>query len=205
MAVLPMFPLGTVLLPHMVLPLHVFEPRYRAMMDDVLAADGRFGVVLIARGHEVGGGDERTDLGCVARVLRAEQVEDGRWLVISVGTDRFRVARWVADDPYPRAEIEPIDEPDGQEHLSGLHDALTHRVRAVLALQAEVGEDAVPPTFDAAEDPTVACWQLAVLAPLTPLDAQQVLATGDCRRRLELLGELLDGVEETLRFRLQHG
>src|SRR4051812_26706984 len=56
---LPMFPLGTVLFPHAVLPLHVFEPRYRALVETCLHSDGRFGVVLIERGYEVGGGDAR--------------------------------------------------------------------------------------------------------------------------------------------------
>jgi uncharacterized protein len=81
-----MFPLGTVLFPHMVLPLHVFEPRYRALLDDVLEGGGEFGVVLISRGHEVGGGDLRTDVGTVARILRAEQLDEDRWFVIAVGT-----------------------------------------------------------------------------------------------------------------------
>ena len=59
MAVLPMFPLGTVLLPGAVLPLHVFEPRYRQLVQDCLAGEPEFGVVLIERGSEVGGGDQR--------------------------------------------------------------------------------------------------------------------------------------------------
>ena len=66
-----MFPLGSVLLPSMVLPLHVFEPRYRALVRDVLDGDGEFGVCLISRGHEVGGDDVRTDVGTVARVHEA--------------------------------------------------------------------------------------------------------------------------------------
>ncbi|WP_415830929.1 LON peptidase substrate-binding domain-containing protein [Janibacter anophelis] len=59
MDVLPMFPLGTVLLPGNPLPLQVFEPRYLAMLRDIAGGDGRFGVVLIERGFEVGGGDQR--------------------------------------------------------------------------------------------------------------------------------------------------
>lgn len=200
---LPIFPLGTVLLPHMVLPLHVFEPRYQALMADVLAGDGRFGVVLIARGHEVGGGDERTDLGCVAEIVRTEQLADGRWLVATIGTHRFRVARWLPDDPYPRAEVALLDDRHDHDALPTLHDEVARDLRGVLALRAELGEDGVPPTFDVPEDPAAACWQLAVLAPLTPFDAQRILATGSCEERLRVLAELLGGVAEALRFRIQ--
>ena len=74
---LPMFPLGTVLFPHGVLPIHVFEPRYRAMVDDCLAGDARFGVVLIERGSEVGGGDTRFHVGTVAQIVQAGKMPDG--------------------------------------------------------------------------------------------------------------------------------
>ena len=90
---LPMFPLGTVLLPHMLLPLHIFEPRYRALIHDVLDGDREFGVTLIERGHEVGGGDRRADVGTVAHVEEAEELDDGRWVVLAAGTRRIRVER----------------------------------------------------------------------------------------------------------------
>ncbi len=76
-----MFPLGTVLLPGMPLSLHVFEPRYRQMVDDCRAGDGTFGVVLIERGSEVGGGDVRTDVGTLTRIVEARELPDGRWLL----------------------------------------------------------------------------------------------------------------------------
>ncbi|HKA85142.1 MAG TPA: LON peptidase substrate-binding domain-containing protein, partial [Acidimicrobiales bacterium] len=106
MPVAPMFPLGTVLVPGMVLPLHVFEPRYRRMVNDSRTHhDSTFGVVLIERGSEVGGGDVRTDVGTLARILRAEELPDGRWILGALGIHRIRVDRWLPDDPYPRAEI----------------------------------------------------------------------------------------------------
>ena len=99
--VLPMFPLGTVLFPHAVLPLHVFEPRYRVMMRRCIDGDGEFGVVLIERGNEVGGGDTRFDIGTVARIVQAAELEDGRFAIAAVGLGRFQVVRWLAEDPYP--------------------------------------------------------------------------------------------------------
>jgi Lon protease-like protein len=78
MAALPMFPLGTVLLPGGVMPLHVFEPRYRQMIKDCMASDAEFGVTLIERGSEVGGGDVRSEVGTVARIrTRAPMSKSG--------------------------------------------------------------------------------------------------------------------------------
>src|SRR4051794_29363897 len=106
MALMPMFPLGSVLLPGAVLPLHVFEPRYRTLVDACLAADEHeFGVVLIDRGHEVGGGDVRRRAGTVARMMQVAELEAGRYAVVAVGTRRIRVERWLDDDPYPRADV----------------------------------------------------------------------------------------------------
>lgn len=200
---LPMFPLGTVLFPHMVLPLHIFEPRYRALMHDVLADDREFGVTLISRGHEVGGGDLRTDVGTVAKVVQAEEMDDGRWLAISIGTRRFRVERWLPDAPYPIAEIVDLPDDHVDEQVRGHLERLVPRLRRVLAMQSELGEDGVPSTFDLAEEPDVACWQAAVLAPLNPFDAQRVLATNRCTDRIELLDELLVGSSEAFEFRLR--
>ena len=98
---LPMFPLSTVLFPHAPLPLHVFEPRYRRLMADCLDDDGSFGVVLIARGPEVGGGDERVAVGTVARVDHVDRLDDGRMLVMARGVSRISVDRWLGESPYP--------------------------------------------------------------------------------------------------------
>src|SRR5215212_8521786 len=111
MVVMPMFPLGTVLFPHALLPLHVFEPRYRLMTQRVLRGDGEFGVVLVERGSEVGGGDTRFGIGTVARVVRAQELPDGGYALTAVGMRRIRVERWVSDDPFPQAEVTDLDRP----------------------------------------------------------------------------------------------
>ena len=107
-----MFPLGSVLFPSLVLPLHVFEERYRTLMRHVLDGDHEFGVCLIERGSEVGGGDFRSGIGTVATVQEAAELPDGRWAVVTVGTRRIRVERWLDDDPYPRAVVEDHPDPD---------------------------------------------------------------------------------------------
>jgi Lon protease-like protein len=185
---MPMFPLGTVLLPGSVLPLQIFEPRYRAMIRDCLAGDQCFGVVLIARGHEVGGGDERTDVGTVARVVRAAELPNGMWQLLAVGTSRIRVRRWLPDDPYPQAEVEPWDDDPTAEPLDPHRYAtLLDTVRRVLALAAEVGQPAAPATTEFADDPALGTFQIAAALPLGPFDLQRVLATDRVGARAELL------------------
>jgi uncharacterized protein len=107
---LPMFPLGTVLLPFQVLPLHVFEPRYQALVRTCLSGEPEFGVTLIERGSEVGGGDMRAGVGCLARIVDVKQFPDGRLALVAVGTTRLEVIEWLADDPYPQAMIAELDE-----------------------------------------------------------------------------------------------
>src|SRR6476646_946546 len=117
MAIMPMFPLGSVLLPGGVLPLHVFEPRYRALVQDCLAsAEHEFGVVLIERGFEVGGGDFRCLVGTVARMVQVAELDDGRYALVTIGTRRIRVNGWLPDDPYPKADVE--DWPDEEDFTS---------------------------------------------------------------------------------------
>ncbi|MEZ5262267.1 MAG: LON peptidase substrate-binding domain-containing protein [Acidimicrobiales bacterium] len=174
--VLPMFPLQTVLLPTAVLPLQIFEPRYRAMIRQVLDDDRCFGVALIARGHEVGGGDERTDIGTLAQVVGAQELPDGRWYVVALGTRRFRVRRWLPDDPFPIAEIEDWDDdPAAEPATSESYAALLAATRRLLALAAEAGEPAGEATMDFADDPGLGTFQVAASLPLGPFDRQNVL------------------------------
>lgn len=194
---LPMFPLGTVLMPHMVLPLHIFEPRYRTMFHDLMDGDREFGVVQIARGSETGGGEVRCDVGTIARVLQAEELDDGRWVAVTVGTRRVRVREWYPDDPYPQARVDELAEDGIDDDVRRRRDDLLPRVRRLLALRSELGDDTVPSTFDVADDDAVACWQLLVLTPLSEHDAQQLLATDGWEARLDRFTALLAELEET--------
>ena len=108
-----MFPLQSALLPGEDLPLRVFEPRYSTLVADCLATDDpAFGVVLIARGREIGGGDERHDVGALARIAQFADHGAGQYQLKCSVQERFRVVEWLPDDPYPRAVIEEWpDEP----------------------------------------------------------------------------------------------
>lgn len=204
MARLPMFPLGSVLLPGAVLPLQVFEPRYVQMVGECLAGTPEFGVVLIERGSEVGGGDVRTDTGTRARIVAAEEVGGGRWHVVAVGTRRLRVHRWLEDAPYPHADVEdwpdapasPLPTPAAYEHLLA-------GTRRLLALATEAGLPVGELGSAFAEDPALGTFEVAAALPLGPLDRQRVLATEGAAARVELLEELLEDARILLQARLE--
>jgi hypothetical protein len=200
-----MFPLGGVLFPSVVLPLHVFEPRYRALVDDCMAGSSEFGVVLITRGSEVGGDDVRTDVGTVARIIEAVKMEDGRWVLNTVGTRRVRVDRWLPDDPYPRAEVRdwPDDDPDADLHER--YQAGVSSLRRVLALKAELGEGAAPATIELTDEPGLGSLQLCALAPFGPLDQQRLLASPGAAGRLDEVVRMLDEEAGFLEQRLRMG
>jgi Lon protease-like protein len=201
-----MFPLGTVLFPGMGLPLHVFEARYRTMTEEILAGDRRFGVVLIERGSEVGGGDQRFDVGTVAEVAEAAQTADGRWALIAVGRERFRVEDWLPEDPYPAALVSPCTEQPAGDGCSEALAEADKNVRRSLALAAELGEPSpLPPGFGLPDDPVAAGWQLASIAPIGPVDRQRLLADDDPVSRLVTLAQLADDAATMLAYRLSRG
>jgi uncharacterized protein len=200
---MPMFPLGTVLLPGSLLPLHVFEPRYRRMMDECLIGTQEFGVVLITRGREVGGGDERSSAATVARILQHHELDDGRRAVMTAGVRRVRVDEWLADDPYPRAMVTdwPDDDPDvSPERIEEVY----RQVRRTLVLAVELGEATADPESEPeiADDPFFASFHLGAMAPLGPYDQAKLLSIAGAGARLDALEEMLVDVDAGLRFRL---
>ena len=216
--VAPMFPLGSVLLPHMMLPLHVFEPRYRVMFEELvgelprpadqteLGPEPRFGVVMIERGSEVGGGDQRARVATMAEVVGAQLLEDGRWGVVAVGGERIRVLEWLDDDPYPLALVEPWPDVDGvgtSRFLRTELEAVRARHDELVALLARLGvpvdEEHVP---DWAADPVQVIWQVALASPLGSLDRQRLLSAPGSAERIGLLAGMIDEQIELVRSRL---
>jgi Lon protease-like protein len=184
-----MFPLSMVVFPHQTVGLCVFEDRYKQLLNDT-AASQVFGTCLIARGSEVGGGDERTSVGTVVRILASQPLANGQVLLMAQGEYCVRIAAWEVDDPYPRARIEQrccddvMIDPD-------LLDLAQTSVRAVRALQSEVEPDiVVDATFTMAEDPWERAWQLCSMTPMATLDQFKVLSLSDPNERLRLLVEI---------------
>ncbi|WP_282070147.1 LON peptidase substrate-binding domain-containing protein [Janibacter hoylei] len=185
MDVLPMFPLGTVLLPGQPLPLQVFEPRYLTMLRDVADGDGRFGVVLIERGFEVGGGDQRFAIGCVASIEQVRPMGGGRVGLLARGQERIEVVGWLPDDPYPRAEVRRLPDLAWADDDAPRLAETERTVRRALTVMSEYRSPALPADIELADDPVARSWQLAWVAQLGALDQLALL-------RSSSLGELLE-------------
>ncbi|MHB1487128.1 MAG: LON peptidase substrate-binding domain-containing protein [Acidimicrobiales bacterium] len=206
LAPMPMFPLGTVLFPHLLLPLHVFEPRYRAMTRDCLAGSREFGVVLIERGIEVGGGESRFEMATVARIVEEAEFADGRWALLARGERRARVSCWLPDDPYPVALVETLPDIPLNPNDVGILAKVERVVRRGLAMAAELAEETTfPATVELADDPEVAAWQLCAVAPISTVDQHKLLAMPTPTTRLGLLLDLVTETNKVLAIRLAGG
>ena len=195
METIPLFPLGTVLFPGMMLPLRIFEPRYRALMERLLALpDGtprEFGVVAIRQGWEVGvdGVSALYPVGCTARLRRVEQFEDGTYEIVTVGFERFRIESLEPDaEPYLEAKVERLPTELGSPAEA---EVLAQSVTAVFrdyigALAGSRVTDFELP--DLPQDPLLLSALVAVTAQLELGDRQSVLAARDgvARLRAEL-------------------
>jgi len=188
---LAMFPLGSVLLPGMPLPLRVFEPRYVAMLSSVLGeTDREFGVVLIERGSEVGGGDVRFGVGTVARIASVA-IAEGSIELVATGAARFEVVRWLQEDPFPRAEVRELAALELDARTVGDLEAAEALVRATLTRASEFVQLPWSPDIELSAEPARRIWQVAGIAPLGSLDHYALLRS---RTAAELLAVL---VEET--------
>lgn len=189
----PLFPLNAVLFPGVSLPLHVFEDRYRALVEHLLTvpdpADRLFASVAIREGYEVGahGAQSLYRVGCLLQLTEVERNPDGSFEVEAVGRARFRLDRVDGSGPFPWAEAEalPEVEPAVPEGLAERARATFTAYRAgVAALRADPFEGALP------RDPHYLAWTLAALAPLPMAERQALLEATDTTERLELVIEL---------------
>lgn len=207
---LPMFPLGSAILPGQKLPLHVFEPRYRELVHDCLAApEPRFGVVLIARGREVGGGDVRHDVGTIAHIDTHVAIGDGRFELLCHTTDRIRIADWLEDDPYPRAVVTPWpDENNGAPVTEYEYSSLGERIDLLYGLLGKLAAKADAPQ---PAPPVLATFQgtlgsrlfdIAEHIPMGDADKLALLAAPGADERIRALAETIENAIEMVQFRL---
>jgi len=172
------------------------------MVEEIIDKAREFGIVLIERGSEVGGGDTRKSVGTLAEIIDSEKSNDGRWLLITKGTKRIEVSRWLEDSPYPRAEVSFLDEEefvscDTEDWL----EIVTH-MRRVLAFLAELGDDVAPISINISEDPYMGSFQMSSILPITTFDSQKLLEVDSVSKRCALLRKYLVNLEETASSRL---
>lgn len=190
MAVLPMFPLGSVLFPYMPTALRIFEERYIVMLSEILGDEpAEFGIVLIERGSEVGGGEQRFPIGTVARITQV-QTSEGFIGVVAEGDRRIEVVDWRPDNPYPVAEVRDLPEVAVDNDVLPLMAEVEKVVRATIAQASEFVETPWPADIQLDDDPRAAIWQLAAIAPLGPLDQQKLLRSETAEQLLVATREL---------------
>jgi len=183
---LPLFPLNTVLVPGAPLPLHVFEPRYRDLVGDLMqlpADERRFGVVAIRRGREVGVDSVEAlyDVGCVTLMTEVEQLDDGRYDLATVGVARFRLEEIEPGASYLRARVEMLPEEPGD--ASDLTTEVARGYLGYLQALAAAGRE-VPVEPDLPGDPLLLSYLVAATVVLDNADRQRLLAATDAAARL---------------------
>ena len=199
MTVMPMFPLGSVLMPAMPLPLRIFEPRYLKLLGDLMGSENpEFGVVLIERGDEVGGGEKRMTLGTIASVINIGTTQEFYGLE-SFGTQRFRVTSWLPDDPYPLAVIELIPDLVWDDTLLDSKNQLETKVRQLLAFASEFTNLQFGASTELSDDPMEACWQLAGILPIGELDQMDLLSSASAEELISRTFEIVTTADQTLR------
>jgi Lon protease-like protein len=198
--VIPLFPLGTVLVPGLVLPLHVFEPRYRQLVSDLQARaedERAFGVVAIREGHEVGETGVRAlhPVGTLALLRTVSSYPDGRADIVTNGDARFRLVGLVeTGTPYLTGEVEWLDEPDGatEAETQVLAHAAGRRFDAYRAAVARAGAIEAEQMHPLPDDPRSLSYLVAVAMVLDLSDRQRLLEARSTADRLgaelELLG-----------------
>ncbi|WP_024446170.1 LON peptidase substrate-binding domain-containing protein [Mycolicibacterium iranicum] len=208
MPTLPMFPLEMAMLPGEELPLRIFEPRYSALVRTCLASeDPVFGVVLIAAGREVGGGDSRSDVGVLARIAEYADMGSGRYRMKCVLGERIRILEWLPDDPYPRAVIEVWpDEPGEPVDFAAIRDIEDRMVglfeRIATARGAQVNARDIVRGADESGDAAQWLYALTTRLPIGQADRYAVLAAPTVAERVTALSEAVDTVIAMVEFQL---
>jgi uncharacterized protein len=185
---LPLFPLGTVLYPGLLLPLNIFEERYRQLVHDLLEGPEprRFGVIAIRKGRETGvdGISALHEIGCTATLREVTEQDDGRFHLVTVGTQRFRLASLDGSRPYLQGEVELLEEEVGDEAAAGLAaQAVQRGFRGyVEALASRKGVEVSVPELPG--EPLLLSYLVAASMILDLPVRQQLLAEPDAERRL---------------------
>lgn len=190
---LPIFPLDAVLFPGTPMPLHIFEPRYRKMLVDCLAADERFGMVTPGRAAEA---PPPGAVGCVARIRATHELPDGRSNIVVVGETRFLIRRYLDEGtPYLVAMVDEFGDRRGPEvPASSLEDLRRSFISYVASLR--VITDAPEDDMRWADDPEALTFQIGATADLDSTAKRRLLELRTASERVGLLLELLPPLVE---------
>ena len=203
---LPLFPLNTVLFPQGRLPLQIFEPRYREMIERCLKEDLAFGVLLIKEGVEVGGPAVPYPIGTLARIIDSARLPDGKMNVIVTGVARFKLLEQFDDRAYSTGRIELLaDENVNLKIVERDARQVTKSFKEYVALIRHVAspdEESEQDTEDLElpKDPTLLSYTIASSLPISMTDKQSLLESSTTRKRLNREALIINRELELLRL-----
>ncbi len=194
---LPLFPLPEmVLFPGRRLPLHIFEFRYRMLMNTILQGDRRFGVLMIdpATG-------EIAKVGCCAEVIHYQRMPDDRLKIMTLGQQRFRVLNYVRETPYRVGLVEWIEDEPVEENLVPLADQVDGLLRDVVRLSAKLTSQDIDFPEDVPDLPLELSYWVASTLYGVSLEQQSLLEMQNTLARLEREAEILTSTRNNLAAR----
>lgn len=175
---IPLFPLNTVLFPHMPISLHIFEPRYKIMIEQRLNTGQPFGIALIQNGKEaLGPLPDPHPIGCTAQITKVDRLDNGRMNILAVGVERFQIVNLKHNKPYLVGEVEPYPlESCGSPAVREASQSLRPWVERYLAVLSTAAEhaDFDPPHLP--DDPQTLGYLAAALVQIPPDQKQPLLA-----------------------------
>jgi uncharacterized protein len=198
---LPLFPLNVVLFPGMVLPLHIFEERYKLMMGTCMVGDQLFGVSLIREGEEVGAPAVPFDMGTIARITRLQRLPDGRMNLLATGEQRFRLLDAPRATPYLVAQVEtlPLVSADLPEDLAA--SARDELAQYCALLGRDVPDLDAPGDFPA----EALSYQVASMLKIDAAGRQELLEIDDPIARLQAGLKILRQERQFLKILAESG
>lgn len=202
---LPLFPLNAVLVPGMLMPLQIFEDRYKQMLRDCQAEGGEFGIVLIREGEEVGGTAEPCSVGTLAKIQQCMPAADGRFLIQTQGLQRFRIVRLLHDRAYLRAEVEMFNETRANRRSAEVKKLMAETTEAyqkylelIRRMGGQVGE-----IIESALDPEFLSWLVASTLLVPPQARQELLEIEETVPRLKRVLAALHEINGPLEARAE--
>ena len=190
---IPLFPLPTlVLFPNVLIPLHIFEERYKLMISQCIASKEAFGLLLLRDGADEESEQSIHRIGSTARIIQAETLPDGRMNILCRSEARFRILRFTQRAPYWKGSIDFFDDEEPQADLSELQARVTGLWLEGVRLGVELG--AAEPQEETAfpDSPQAVSFALAYISELTPEQKQELLEMTSTRKRLSALAELFE-------------
>ncbi|MBD2578211.1 LON peptidase substrate-binding domain-containing protein [Oscillatoria sp. FACHB-1406] len=194
---LPLFPLpDVVLFPSRPLPLHIFEFRYRIMMNTILESDRRFGVLMFDRNQ-----GQIASVGCCAEIVHFQRLPDDRMKVLTLGQQRFRVLEYVREKPYRVGLVEWIEDNPPTQDLRPLATEVEQLLRDVVHLSEKLTDREMELPDDLPSLPTELSYWVASNLYGVPLEQQGLLEMQDTVARLERESEILTSTRNHLAAR----